>query len=128
MIDVGKKYNETTLYGRRKFYEVFSDEKLNPPGAKLCWSHYRELLVVKNVDAIKYYIEICEKNNLTKRQLHEKIKNNEYNRLSLETKSKMISDEKLIINDLIPNPILIKNNSINIQISEYMLKELFQKV
>ena len=78
MIDVGKKYNERTLYGMRKFYEVFSDEKLNPPGAKLCWSHYRELLVVKNINAIKYYIKICEKNNLTKRELQEKIKNNEY--------------------------------------------------
>jgi len=30
MIEVGKKYNERTLYGMRKFYEVFSNEKLNP--------------------------------------------------------------------------------------------------
>lgn len=26
MIEGGKKYNERTIYGMRKFYEVFSDE------------------------------------------------------------------------------------------------------
>ena len=67
MIEVGKKYNERTLYGMRKFYEVFSDEKLNPLGSKLSWSHYRELITIKNVDEIIYYIYICEKNNLSKR-------------------------------------------------------------
>ena len=73
-----KKYNERTLYGMRKFYEVFSNEKLNPLGSKLSWSHYRELITIKNIDEIIYYIYICEKNNLSKRQLQERIKNNEY--------------------------------------------------
>lgn len=45
MLDVGKKYNEITLYAMRKFYEVFSNEKLNPLGSKLSWSHYSELLI-----------------------------------------------------------------------------------
>ena len=57
-----------------------SNEKLNPLGSKLSWSHYRELLTIKNIDAIIYYIGICEKNNLSKRQLQEKIKNHEYAR------------------------------------------------
>ena len=61
MIDVGKKYNERTLYAMRKFYEIFSNEKLNQLGSKLSWSHFRELLVVKNVDAIKYYIRPVRK-------------------------------------------------------------------
>lgn len=39
MLEVGKKYNERTLYGMRKFYEVFRNEKLNPLGSKLSWSH-----------------------------------------------------------------------------------------
>lgn len=86
MIEVGKKYNERTLYGMRKFYEVFSDEKFNPLGSKLSWSHYRELITIKNVDEIIYYIYICEKNNLSKRQLHDRIKSKEYQRLPIETK------------------------------------------
>lgn len=123
MTEVGKKYNERTLYGMRKFYEIFSDEKLNPLGSKLSWSHYRELLVVKNVDAIKYYIEICCRNNLSKRELQEKIKNNEYDRLSEETKNKLIESKSLEVNDLIPNPILIKINSFTENFTEYALKQ-----
>ena len=45
MLEVGKKYSERTLYAMRKFYEVFSNEKLNPTGSKLSWSHYSELLI-----------------------------------------------------------------------------------
>lgn len=89
-VEVGKKYNERTLYGMRKFYKVFNDAKLNPLGSKLSWSHYRELLVVKDVNEIKYYINICCKNNLSKRELHEKIKNKEYERLPKDTKDKLI--------------------------------------
>ena len=123
MIEVGKKYNERTLYGMRKFYEIFCNEKLNPLGSKLSWSHYRELLVVKNIDAIKYYINICEKNNLSKRDLQEKIKSHEYDRLSEETKNKLIKSEQLKVDDLIPNPIIVKTNSLNEEITEYVLKQ-----
>ena len=123
MIEVGKKYNERTLYWMRKFYEIFNNEKLNPVGSKLSWSHYRELLVVKNIDEIRYYIDICEKNNLSKRNLHEKIKNHEYDRLSDETKDKLIKSEQLDVKDLIPNPITIKANTLNDNITEYALKQ-----
>jgi len=124
MTEVGKKYNERTLYGMRKFYEIFSNEKLNPLGSKLSWSHYRELLVIKDIDAIKYYINICEKNNLSKRELKERIKKNEYDRLSEETKKKLIKIEELKVTDLIPNPIIIKSKILDEKLTEYALKEL----
>ena len=124
MIEVGKKYNERTLYGMRKFYEIFSNEKLNPVGSKLSWTHYRELLVVKNIDAIRYYIDICEKNNLSKRDLQEKIKSNEYDRLSDIAKNKLINSDKLKIDDLIPDPIIIKAKDNNEKLTEYALKQV----
>ena len=40
-----KKYSYRNLMNMRKFYEVFSNEKLNPLGSKLSWSHYSELLI-----------------------------------------------------------------------------------
>jgi len=123
IIEVGKKYKLSNLYKMRKFYEIFSNEKLYPLGTKLSWSHYRELLVIKNIDEIKYYIDICEKNNLSKRQLNEKIRNHEYNRLSDETKNKLINKEELQVEDLIPNPIVIKSNNIE-EVNEYILKQL----
>ena len=123
IVEVGKKYNERTLYGMRKFFEVFSNEKLNPVGSKLSWSHYRELLTIKNIDAIMYYIDICEKNNLSKRQLQEIIRNHEYDRLSNETKTKLIEAKELKVDDLIPNPIVIKSNILKEDLTEYALKQ-----
>ena len=122
-IEVGKNYNERTLYGMRKFYEIFSNEKLNPLGSKLSWTHYRELLSLKNIDEIKYPIDICEKNNLTKRELQFRIKNHEYDRLSEKTKNKLIINEELKVDDLVPNPIIVKANSLNENLTEYALKQ-----
>ena len=123
VVEVGKKYNERTLYGMRKFYEIFCNEKLNPLGSKLSWSHYRELITIKNVDEIIYYIFICEKYNLSKRQLQERIKNHEYDRLSSETKRKLIKSEDLMVNDLVPNPIIIKSDLLKEELTEYALKQ-----
>ena len=123
MVEVGKKYKVSNLYKMRKFYEIFSDEKLYPLGTKLSWSHYRELLTIKNIDAIIYYIDICEKNNLSKRQLQERIRNHEYDRLSNETKTKLIESKELKVDDLIPNPIVIKSNMLKEGLSEYALKQ-----
>ena len=86
MIEVGKKYNERTLYRMRKFHQVFSNKKLTPLVSKLSWSHYIQLLSIKDVDAIMYYINIALNNCLTKRELQEKINNKEYERLPKETK------------------------------------------
>ena len=123
MLEVGKKYNERNLRYMRKFYEVFSNIKWNPMGSKLSWSHYRELLVVNNTDAIMYYIKVCEKNNYTKRTMQEKIKSKEYERLSNEAKNKLISNEQLNIYDVVPNPIVIKSNLLKNKLTEYALKQ-----
>ena len=123
IVEVGKKYNERTLYWMRKFFEVFSNEKLNPLGSKLSWSHYRELLTIKNIDEIMYYIDICWKNSLSKRQLQERIRNHEYDRLSNETKIKLVESKELKVDDLIPNPIVIKSNMLKEGLSEYALKQ-----
>ena len=53
--------------------------------------------------------------NLSKRQLEDIIKPKEYERLPIETKNKLIIDEKLEVKDLVPNPILIRNQN-NIEI------------
>ncbi len=124
MIEVGTKYKVSNLYKMRKFYEIFSKEKLYPLGTKLSWSHYRELLTVKDYNAIKYYIIICERNNISRRELHERIKSHEYDRLSNECKTKLIESEELKANDLVPNPVIIKSGNVKKEINEYALKQL----
>ena len=124
IIDVGKKYNERNLRYMRQFYELFSNIKWNPLGSKLSWSHYRELLILSDINEIMYYIELTCKRNLTKKQLHDVIKSDEYNRLPLDTKNKIINLDELNVSDIIPNPILIKDNKDYDKFSEYTLKEL----
>lgn len=121
MTEVGNKYNYRTLYRMRKFYEIFSEVKLTTMWSILSWSHYREVLSLKNINEIKYYLDECESKNLTQRQLHELIKNNTYDRLSNETKEKVIESKQLKVNDLVPNPIIIKSDSIKEELSEYAL-------
>ena len=118
MVEVGKKYNERTLYRMRKFYEVFNNEKLTPLVSKLSWSHYIQLLSLKNEYEIIYYINATIKNNLNKRELQEIINNHEYDRLSIETKVKLIESDNLMVNDLVPNPIIIKSDLLKEEISE----------
>ena len=70
-----------------------------------------------------YYINICEANNLSRRQLQDRIKKHEYDRLSSDTKIKLIELKELKVNDLVPNPIIIKSNLLKNELSEYALKE-----
>lgn len=119
-----KKYSYRNLTSMRKFYLLFRSEKVNALRSQLSWSHYRELLKLNNYDEIKYYIDIAIKSNIGYRELQSKIKNNEYERLPIETKNKLINKEKLEVKDLVPNPILIRNkNNIEI-ITEKVLHNL----
>ena len=124
VIEVGKKYNRRTLFRMKQFYNMFSDEKVSPLATQLTWSHYSELLSIKDINIVMYYIDITISNNLSKRELRERIKNKEYERLPNEAKNKLINSEKIEVKDLVPNPILIKNkNNIEI-ITERILQKL----
>ena len=48
MIEVGKKYNERNLRYMRQFYEMQIETKWNALRSKLCWTHYREVLSLKD--------------------------------------------------------------------------------
>ena len=118
------KYNITTLKRMRQFYLII--EKGAPLAHQLTWSHYCELLSIKDINEISYYISISEKQNLSKRQLREKIKSKEYQRLDNNTKLKLINKEETVVSDFIKNPIVIKNkyNIDKEQITEKILKKL----
>ncbi len=75
----GKGYNASNLRKFRQFYLAF--EKCSPLGSKLSWSHYRELLIFKDENERNFYINLCIKNNLSKRELIKEIKSKAYERL-----------------------------------------------
>jgi len=78
VIEVGKKYNRRTLFRMKQFYNVFSDEKVSLLATQLTWSHYTELLPIKDENKMLYYINISINQNLSRNDLRNKIKNNEY--------------------------------------------------
>ena len=123
-LEVGKKYNERTLRKMRQFYILFKNEKWSPLATKLSWSHYGELLSIKNKYEIEYYIGICVKYNLSKRELRNRIKSNEYQRLDDISKLKLINNDNSDIGDEIKHPIIIKNIYNTKNITERMLKNL----
>ena len=105
--ELGEKYNITTLKRMRQFYLII--EKGATLWHQLTWSHYRELLTFDNVDEINYYIKQTGDYNLSVRELREKIKSKEYQRLDDNTKLKLINKEETVVSDFIKNPIVIRN-------------------
>ena len=124
VVEVGKKYNRRTLFRMKQFYKVFNNEKVSTMLTQLTWSHYLLLLPLNNYDEIIYYINISKQHNLTQRQLEEKIKSKEYERLSESAKSKLIANEQPLLPDLVKNPILIKNTNKYTEISEKILQQI----
>lgn len=106
----------------RKFYLIF--EKSPTLSDQLLWSHYCELLHMKNIIEINYYIKISIEQNLSVRELRNRIKNKEYERLDEKTKEKLIDNKINHVVDFVKNPILIKNSLNYTDISEKLLKKL----
>ena len=120
--ELGKKYSYTYLTRMRQFYLL--GKKVAPLAQQLTWSHYVELISLKNIDEIRYYIDISASQNLSRNELRNRIKSKEYERLDNKTKEKLINKEDTLVSDFIKDPIII-NNSLNyIEISERVLEEL----
>ena len=123
--ELGKGYGDRHLRKMRQFYLIFKDEIWKPLVSKLNWTQIYILLSIKDKNKRNYYINECIKNNLSKRELQNKMKNNEYERLEYKDKSNIeINDINSNIKDTIKNPILIPSIYDNNDIDEVRLKYL----
>ncbi len=120
--ELGKGYTITRLKYMRRYYEVLT--KGPTLSDLLSYSHYCELIWFEDFNKIEYYIKITIEQNLSVRQLRERIKNKEYERLDDITKEKLISKKVTTVEDFIKNPIVIKNNNNREIISEKVLQKL----
>ena len=118
--ELGKGYNVTNLKRMRQFYLLFQKgATVGHLFENLTWSHYRLLLSLKNITEIQYYINISKQQNLSVRELRERIKSKEYERIGYKEEL-----EEPKINTLIKNPIIIKTNKEIKDVNEYMLHQL----
>ena len=123
--EVGEKYNKRALFRMRQFYMIFSrSEKVSQLATQLTWSHYVELLPLKDENQILYYIQECLRFNLTRNELREKIKNHEYERVFDAVRTNLICQDGIDIEQVIKNPIVIKNIKKYETISEKILQQL----
>lgn len=122
-IELGKGYSQRSLRNIRQFYQVFINRKWQTVSARLSFSHYCEILWFDN-SKMDYYIRCTEQLNLSVRELREKIKNNEYERLPNETKEKIGYTDSFKVDDFIKNPIVIRSTNDYDDISEKMLQRL----
>ena len=125
----GKGYDASNLRRFRQFYSEF--KMCGTVCHTLTWSNIRILLPIKNENKRNYYINMCIKKNLSKRELQKEIKNNAFERLSLADKEniKLISDknEVLTIKDTLKDPVLITINEDLDNISEEKLAKIIRK-
>ena len=98
----------------RQIYLKF--RKRQTLSGELSISHYIILSRINNENEINYYINISKTLNLSVRELRERIKSNEYERIGYKGELK---EPK--INTFIKNPIMIKVKDKNERLSEYAL-------
>ena len=119
--EFGSGYSQRNLRNMRQFYKV--SQKWQTLSAKLSWSHFCEILWFDD-NKFLYYIKIIEEQNLSIRQLREKIKSKEYERLDENTKNKLVEKDASTVFDYVKNPILIKNTDNYECVSEKILQKL----
>ena len=122
--ELGKNYSVRLLYRMLKYYNFISNKKLPTVSAKLSWSHYDEILRYDDINKVLYYINVSEQQNLSIRQLREKIKLGEYERLPDGTRDKLINKEESNIVDFVKNPIMIRNSDKYDIFTEKVLQKL----
>ena len=122
--ELGKGYTVTRLKYMRTFFEVV---KKSPPLADQCkninitWSNICEILYLKNIEEIKYYLDLSNKLCLTKRELRLRIKSDEYNRLPVEVKEKLKSNEVISNSEKVPSPVVLHDLRVDGKLTEKLV-------
>lgn len=94
---------------------------------ELTWTNICLLLSIKDINKRNYYINMCIKKNLSKRELQQEIKSNAFERLSLADKNniKLVTKEEDIdFTDTFKNPFIIYANVDEENMDEKTLKQI----
>lgn len=121
IIEIGKKYNERKLRRMRQFYILFEKEMWSPVATKISWSIITELLSIKDKEKIIYYLDVSSKLKLTKRELRNRIKSKEYERITESERNKLVFNNESI--NVIPEPVVLPNLNFNENRNEKILQK-----
>ncbi len=86
-VEYGKGFNRRNMFRMVQFAEQFPDEQIVATlWAQLSWSHFRELLLVKDELGRRFYAELCKLERWSVRTLQAKIDEMMYERTAISKK------------------------------------------
>ena len=124
--ELGKGYSVRMLQKMRQFYLL--TQRSPPLAAKfksinITWSNICEIMQLKNLEEIEYYLNLSNKLCLTKLELRTKIKSKEYERLDSKIREKLVKQEEVSVKDKIPDPIVLEG----LEYKEKLTEKVVQK-
>ena len=83
-----KGFNRRGLYRMKQFYELYKDnEKVSPLVTQLSWTNHLKIMsACKSMDERIFYMNMCIKEHLSKRELERQIDSGYYERYMLSQK------------------------------------------
>lgn len=92
----GKGFSKTSLFDMAKLYEAYSDYQIFLTlSGKLSWSHFRELLPIKEPLKREFYTELCRIEHWSVRTLREKIGKMLFERTAVAKKPDHVIEDSL---------------------------------
>lgn len=126
--EYGKGYDYTNLSRFRQLYLYFSI--IGPVGQQLNWTIIRTILPIKDENKRNYYINLCVKNNLSKRELIKEIKSNSFERLEHKPDKVDIITSAIVpaITENFKNPILLNLNGNKVENEKDLEKLIYSQL
>ena len=126
--EYGKWYDYTNLSRFRQLYLYFPI--IGPVGQQLNWTIIRTILPIKDENKRNYYINLCVKNNLSKRELIKEIKSNSFERLEHKPdKVDIITSTSVpAITENFKNPILLNLNGNKVENEKDLEKLIYSQL
>ena len=124
--ELGKGYSVRMLQKMRQFYLLTQRSPLLAAKFKsinITWSNICEIMQLKNLEEIEYYLNLSNKLCLTKLELRTKIKSKEYERLDSKIREKLVKQEEVSVKDKIPDPIVLEG----LEYKEKLTEKVVQK-
>ena len=124
----GKGYDYTNLSRFRQLYLYFPI--IGPVGQQLNWTIIRTILPIKDENKRNYYINLCIKNNLSKRELIKEIKSNSFERLEHKPDKVDIITSAIVpaIIENFKNPILLNLNGNKVENEKDLEKLIYSQL
>lgn len=123
--ELGKGYSTRNLKYMRNFYLLSKGQTLSAllRNINVTWSNVCEILKLKDINEIEYYLKLSNELCLTTRELRKKIKSDEYNRLPVEVKEKLKSNEAVSTSEKVPSPVVLRDLGVDGKLTEKLVQK-----